>query len=65
MTPSVGIIIYQARLTMQRPFWCWLGWGWEIKFRTQPLKGRLIFLELTASLKRCPDTKQTSQLSQG
>jgi hypothetical protein len=25
MTPSVGIIIYQSRLTLQRPLWCWLG----------------------------------------
>jgi len=26
MTPSVGIIIYQARLKIHRPLWCWLGW---------------------------------------
>ena len=29
MTPSVGIIIYQSRLTMQRAIWGWLGWGRE------------------------------------
>src|SRR5208282_6820123 len=27
--PSVGIIIYQSRLKIHRPFWCWLGRGWE------------------------------------
>jgi len=27
MTPSVGIIIYQSRLKIHRPIWCWLGWG--------------------------------------
>src|SRR5260370_38187727 len=25
--PSVGIIIYQSRLKLHRPLWCWLGWG--------------------------------------
>ncbi len=29
MTPSVGIIIYQSRLKIHRPLWCWLGWGLE------------------------------------
>src|ERR1017187_7123088 len=23
---SVGIIIYQSRLMIHRPVWCWLGW---------------------------------------
>src|SRR5271157_1943439 len=27
MAPSVGIIIYQSRLKIHRPLWCWLGWG--------------------------------------
>jgi hypothetical protein len=27
VTAAQWIIIHQSRLTMQRPFWCWLGLG--------------------------------------